>query len=307
VSQELRRGISLGNALDTARDESPRLEIQEGYLAEIRKAGFDFVRLPIRWSAFADASDPYRIEEAFFERVRRAVEDAGRFDLTVVLNVHHYHELQREPDVHADRFVAIWRQIAARYANRSRRLLFELLNEPRDALTAPLWNELLARALAAVRESSPDRTVIVGPVSMNDVVALPGLHLPRDDGLHATIHYYAPFQFTHQGARWLPDADRWLGTEWGDDDDRAAVSRDLEQAADWARERRVPLVIGEFGVYDRADPGSRQRWTAFVRCEAERLGLGWCYWDFGTDFGAYDLRRGAWREPIRDALLATPS
>jgi endoglucanase len=292
--------------LDTARDESPRLEIQERYLAEVRQAGFDFVRLPVRWSAYADTSDPYRIEERFFERVRRAIEDAGRFDLTVVLNVHHYHELQREPNVHAERFVAIWHQIAARYADRSRRLLFELLNEPGDSLTAPIWNELLAKALAAVRESSPDRTVIVGP-SMNDIGALPVLQLPRDNGLRATIHYYAPFPFTHQGAPWLPDADRWLGTQWGNDDDRAAVSRDLEQAADWARERGVPLVIGEFGVCERADPDSRQRWTAFVRREAERLGLGWCYWDFGTDFGAYDLRRGAWRKPIRDALLATPT
>jgi endoglucanase len=293
--------------LDTARDESPRLEIQERFLVEVRQAGFDFVRLPVRWSAYADTSDPYQIDERFFERVRRAIEDAGRFDLTVVLNVHHYHELQREPNVHADRFVAIWRQIAARYADRSPRLLFELLNEPCDSLTAPIWNELLAKALAAVRESSPDRTVIVGPVSMNDIGALPVLQLPRDNGLHATIHYYAPFPFTHQGAPWLPDADRWLGTQWGNDDDRAAVSRDLEQAADWARERGVPLVIGEFGVYERADPDSRRRWTAFVRREAERLGLGWCYWDFGTDFGAYDLQRDAWRTPIRDALLATPT
>ena len=40
-----------------------------------------------------------------------------------------------------------------------------------------------------------------------------------------------------------------------------------------------------------------------MRLEAERLGLSWCYWDFGTDFGAFDPERDAWREPIRDALL----
>lgn len=26
-------------------------------------------------------------------------------------------------------------------------------------------------------------------------------------------------------------------------------------------------------------------------------------WDFGTDFGAFDPRRDAWREPMLDALL----
>jgi endoglucanase len=40
-----------------------------------------------------------------------------------------------------------------------------------------------------------------------------------------------------------------------------------------------------------------------VRAEAERLGFGWAYWEFATDFGAYDLGRRAWHEPLRRALL----
>jgi hypothetical protein len=40
-----------------------------------------------------------------------------------------------------------------------------------------------------------------------------------------------------------------------------------------------------------------------VRLPVKRLGLSWCYWDFGTDFGAYDPGRNALREPLRDALL----
>jgi hypothetical protein len=38
--------------------------------------------------------------------------------------------------------------------------------------------------------------------------------------------------------------------------------------------------------------------------EAEPIGLSWCYWDFGTDFGAFNPQREAWREPLRDALFA---
>ena len=48
---------------------------------------------------------------------------------------------------------------------------------------------------------------------------------------------------------------------------------------------------------------SRREWTRRVRLEAELLGLSWCYWDFGTDFGAFDPQRNAWREPLKDALL----
>jgi endoglucanase len=110
-------------------------------------------------------------------------------------------------------------------------------------------------------------------------------------------------EFTHQGAPWRAGADQWLGTTWGDDADRRAVRDDLAGAASWARDHDRPLFIGEFGSYEKAGLAARQQWTRFVRLEAERLGLGWCYWDFGTDFGAFDPERNAWREPLRDALI----
>jgi endoglucanase len=96
------------------------------------------------------------------------------------------------------------------------------------------------------------------------------------------------------------------GNRLGTEGDRDAVSRDLTQAAAWARESDLPLLVGEFGTYERGDLPSRQRWTEWVRREAERLALSWCYWEFATDFGAYDQRRNEWREPLRRALLATP-
>jgi endoglucanase len=299
----LRRGISFGNALDTGRDEEPRLRLRERYLDDVRGAGFDTVRLPVRWSAHADASAPYTIEEGFLERVDWAVDQALRRELTVVLNLHHYHELQAAPDRHEARFVALWRQIAARYADRPGRLCFELLNEPRDAITPAAWNHLWPKAHGAVRASDPDRLMLIGPARMNDADALPALELPEDDHVIATVHYYAPFEFTHQGAPWVPGADRWLGTTWGDDTDRDAVRTDLTNAANWAQHHGRPLLVGEFGAYERADGASRLRWTAFVRSEAERLGLAWCYWDFGTDFGAFDPQRDAWRTPMLHALL----
>ena len=47
--------------------------------------------------------------------------------------------------------------------------------------------------------------------------------LPDDERLAATVHYYSPFRFTHQGAGWLPEAADWLGTAWGTDAERARV------------------------------------------------------------------------------------
>lgn len=214
MTQPLGRGINLGNALDVARDETPRLVLEERHLVAVKAAGFDFIRLPVCWSAHAERSAPYTIDGALFERVDRVIEEAIRRDLTVILDVHHYRDLQRNPSRHTARFLALWRQIARRYAASSERLLFELLNEPCDAMTAERWNTLLAQALDVVRESCPDHTVVVGPAS-NDAAALPALRLPDDDRMLVTIHYYAPMQFTHQGARWLANAEQWVGTVWG--------------------------------------------------------------------------------------------
>jgi endoglucanase len=303
MSRRLGRGISFGNALDAVREGDAGFWLRERYFAEVCDAGFDTVRLPVRWSAHAGESSPYAISPALFDRVDWAIGEALRRDLNIVLNVHHYDELNDAPRGQQLRFLGLWRQIAARYASWPGRLYFELLNEPRAAMTAKAWNALIPLALAVIRERDPGRAVIVGPARMNDIGALPELELPGDDRLVVAVHYYAPFEFTHQGAPWRAGAGQWLGTGWGDDADRRAVRDDLARAASWASDHGRPLFVGEFGCYEQAGMAARRQWTRFVRLEAERLGLSWCYWDFGTDFGAFDPGRNAWREPLRDALL----
>ncbi|ONK11104.1 glycoside hydrolase family 5 protein [Streptomyces sp. MP131-18] len=302
MNRWLGRGINFGNALDALGGGS-ELPLDERYFDEVARAGIDTVRLPVRWSAHAEPAPPYAIDPAFFQRVDAGVRAALDRDLNVVVNVHHYHELCAAPDEHLPRFLALWQQIASHYADHCGRLCFELLNEPRGQLTAARWNAVLAQALAVVRDSNPERTVIIGSADMNDPGALPALAVPDDDHLIATVHYYAPFEFTHQGAGWVEGAEGWLGRMWGEPADENAVRDDLAEVAAWGRQQRLPLFIGEFGAFSRADMVSRARWTTFVRAEAERLGMSWAYWEFGTDFGAFDLQRSAWREPLRRALL----
>lgn len=198
MNRRLGRGISFGNALGAAG--GPEFQLRDHYFDVVRTAGFNTVRLPVRWSAHAGQSPPYRISPAFFGKVDWAVSQALRRDLNVVLNVHHHHELNDAPHGHRARFLALWSQIAAHYAGWPRQVYFELFNEPRGAMTPQVWNEVLPAALAAVRGHDCDRIVIVGPAWMNDIGALPQLALPADDRLAVTIHYYEPFEFTHQGA-----------------------------------------------------------------------------------------------------------
>ncbi|HMO65604.1 MAG TPA: glycoside hydrolase family 5 protein [Verrucomicrobiota bacterium] len=303
ANRALGRGINLGNALEAPTEGAWGLTLEEGYFEAIRQAGFQHVRLPVRWSAHAAKEAPYTIEPGFLARVDWAVEQAVSRGLRVVLNVHHYEEIFADPGAHQERFLAIWRQLAEHYAGRPDTLVFELLNEPHDRLTHEAWNELHPRVLRLIREKHPDRPVVIGPGNWNAAAALPRLKLPPGDRrIIVTFHHYEPFAFTHQGAEWVKDAPpvgkRWTGTS----EERSAIRGQLEAAAAWAKQENRPLYLGEFGAYSKADLDSRVRWTRAVREEAERLGMSWAYWEFGSGFGAFDRQAGVWREPLLRAL-----
>ncbi len=307
ANARLGRGINLGNALEAPVEGAWGVTLKAEYFKAIRAAGFDTVRLPTKWSAHAAKEAPYAIDAAFAARVDWAVEQATANGLNIVVNVHHYGEMDKAPDEHLARLAAIWTQIAERYRNRPASVYFELYNEPHDALNAEKWNAAIPVLLAAVRKSNPTRPVIVGPVSWNAIRALESLRLPETDkNLIVTVHYYDPFKFTHQGAGWVKGADQWPALSWTETEaEQAAVRGDLEKAATWGREHGRPVFLGEFGAYGKADMESRVKWTRFVRTEAARLGMSWAYWEFCSGFGAYDAKTGNWRKDLKTALVGS--
>src|SRR5262249_17348908 len=106
-----------------------------------------------------------------------------------------------------------------------------------------------------------------------------------------TVHFYDPFQFTHQGASWVKDAAKWKGRAWsGTDEEQTPIRKRLEMTATWAKQHDVPVFLGEFGAYEAADMESRARWTRFIGAEAGGFGLSWAYWEFCSGLGAYDAK-----------------
>jgi endoglucanase len=301
---KLQRGINLGNMLEAPSEGEWGLTVQEEYFELIKEAGFDFVRLPIRWNAHADESAPFSIDPAFLARVDEVVNWALEQDLAVIVDFHHYEEMASDPREQKDRFLEIWQQVAEHYKDLPSNVSFELLNEPNGELDAALWNQYAEEALGIIRQSNPTRDVIVGPVNLNAYDQLSNLELPEDDHLIVTFHYYLPFEFTHQGAAWVDGSAPWLGQTWdATDTEKAEIVDHFDSVSDWARRRGVRVLLGEFGAYSQAEMDSRVRWTEFVRSEAERLGFGWAYWEFASDFGVYDPEAKAWREDLLKALI----
>lgn len=303
VARRLGRGVNFGNMLEAPTEGEWGITMEESYFDLVKAGGFNTIRLPVRWSAHALAEAPYTIDPMFFARVDWAVDNATQRGLNIVVNMHHYEALMKTPKDHQQRFVALWRQIGARYADRPHSVLLELCNEP-NGMSADFWNGFFQDALAAVRESNPTRIVVVGGADWNSVKGLLELKLPEADrNLLATFHYYSPFEFTHQGAEWVSGADAWMGTQWdGVSRDKVNVDWDLDRAAAWARDNNRPLWMGEFGAYSKADLAARERWTAYLAREAERRSIPWSYWEFGAGFGVYDRAAQTWVEPIKRAL-----
>ena len=148
ANKKLGRGINLGNALEAPKEGEWGVTLKADYFEPIKEAGFDSVRIPIRWSAHAAAEAPYAIDAEFSDRVDWAID--RRWPTTdLIVNVHHYDGMDAIRTSTAA-IVGLWEQIAARYKDRPERLVFELLNEPHDKLTDEKWQEVSARVLAAV-------------------------------------------------------------------------------------------------------------------------------------------------------------
>jgi len=304
ASVTLQRGINLGNMLEAPNEGEWGLRVQEEYFDLIKEAGFDFVRLPLRWNTHAEASTPYTIDPSFFFRVDQVVDWALERDLTIILDFHHYEEIMSDPWGNKERYLAIWKQVAEHYQDYPSKVLFELLNEPNSRLDAVLWNEYLLESLNTLRETNPAREVIIGPVNWNAYDQISTLDMPQDEHIIVTFHYYLPFQFTHQGAEWVNGSDPWLGATWDSmDAEKAEITNHFDSVADWAQRHNVRILLGEFGAYSKAPQDSRVRWTEFVRSEAERHGFAWSYWEFAAGFGIYDPEAKAWREDLLKALI----
>lgn len=301
----LRRGINFGNMLEPPNEGDWGLTVQEEYFDLVQEAGFDFVRLPVRWNTHAAQEWPYEIDPAFFARVDEVVGWALERNLRIIVDFHHYEEMASDPWSHKDRFLGIWQQVAEHYQEYPDEVLFELLNEPNDQLNAALWNQYLREALAIVRETNPTRDVVIGPVSWNAYDWLSTLDVPPDEHLIVTFHYYLPFEFTHQGAEWVgEESQRWLGRTWdATESEKAEIRAHFDQVSAWAQHRNVRILLGEFGAYEKADLAARVRWTEFVAREAERHGFAWAYWELASGFGIYDPEAKVWRDELRAALI----
>ena len=301
-SPNLRRGVNV-LGYDPIWQDPAKARFQEKHFSEIRKGGFDFVRVNLHAFAHMDAEN--RLSTAFLERLDWIVREASEAGLSVILDEHDFNACGGDADACRTRLLAFWGQVAPRYKDAPETVLFELLNEPHGKLDAATWNAFVPELLTVVRQSNPTRWVVIGPTRWNNFAELPTLKLPENDRrILATFHYYDPFRFTHQGAPWVEEMKSVSGIVWSEAE-RAQIKTDFDKVAQWSKATGRPVLLGEFGAYDRGGTpiAMRAAYTAAVAREAEARGFAWAAWQFDSDFLVWDMVRDNWVEPIHRALI----
>ncbi|HMG93361.1 MAG TPA: cellulase family glycosylhydrolase [Chryseolinea sp.] len=307
MNERLGRGINMGNCFEAPSEEEWGNPWKPEYFKIISELGFDHVRLPVRWEpdARSISTPPFTINPAFLNRIQQVVDTALKYDLHIIVNMHHHEALYEDPAAQKERFLSQWNQIATHFKDHSDNLLFEVLNEPHGNVTPAIWNEYFADALAEIRKTNPTRVVLMGVAEYGGLGAISQLELPDDEYIILSPHYYNPFNFTHQGAEWVgPDADAWLGTTWKDTEaDRQTVESEFNFALSFSEENHIPIHVGEFGAYSKADIESRERWTTFLARWFESKNMSWAYWEFSAGFGIYNSATEELLTPLVDALV----
>ena len=249
-----------------------------GDLARLRRAGFDFIRLPLDPGPFLAFTGARR--RALLDDLTAAVTEAVAADLSVVVTLllntatHYWTPARMVASPEAPAFAA-YRDLVGDIATRLDlcavdRIALEPVNEPPQPSGSPDWVAVQSDLLATARSASPGLSLVASGAFGSSIAGLTALD-PRPvlalGRMLFTFHFYEPFLFTHQGAPWMTEAIyRWLnGVPWPAsagslDRTLAAVRRRMAQDAitPEAAKRSVYRETEQaLAVYFDAEPDAR--------------------------------------------------
>jgi endoglucanase len=293
-------------------------------VALIKSMGFDHVRLSVNPQLMMMNHRPDEIPAEYLGYLDAAVKMILDQGLAVVIDLHPDSDFKArlaKDDSFVQEFSDFWRTLARHFSTWDKeRVFFEILNEP-ELSDRYRWYGVQAKLAAAIREGAPQHTMIATGARWSNDDELVFLEPLRDTNVIYTFHFYEPTIFTHQGATWgvyfwhwvrrlhypsspesaektaagVPDAvDRLAVIRYGQDRwDATRIDAEVAQVANWARQRGVPVVCNEFGVYrDYSESQDREAWIRDVRTALERHDMGWTMWDYSGNFGVVIKKDG---------------
>jgi len=183
-----------------------------------------------------------------------------------------------------DKFVEVWRRIAARYKNARAIWGYDLANEPVEDFVeegCDDWRGLAERAARAIREIDPSRAIICEAPPWGAPESLAEFAPINVSNVIYSVHMYVPGEFTHQGVhKPATEPVYYPGTIRGKKWDRAALEKTLQPVLDFQKRYNVHIYIGEFSAIRWAPGDSARQYLADCIDIFESHGWDWSYHAF---------------------------
>lgn len=300
----------------------------------VKKAGFNAVRIPIRWQCHITNAQAMSIDKAWIARIKEVVGWCLDNDLKVIINVHHEKWLEGRPtyqykNENCQKLALLWMNIASEFANYDSRLAFAGTNEVhvRDNWSKPTaenlevqnaYNQTFVDVVRATGGNNIRRHLIVQTYVCNPLYGINNgdFIVPKDvaqngnNYMSVEFHYYQPWEYAG-GIKYY-----FWGTaykQYGDipDSNEQTLTDFFNKVAEtWSRQG-LGIVIGEWGVSDHYTAKNMELihenmtyYCRFMVTEARKRGFSTFIWD-NNHFGCGQEKYGIF-DRFKSMQVKTP-
>lgn len=355
MARNMAIGWNLGNTLDatkgfdtnaglTTETEWGMPQTTEAMITAIKNAGFKTIRIPVSWhNHITETSEyEYTIDPAWMARVKQIVDWAYNKNMCVIINIHHDNLKNSElttdhigfaisndasKQTKSKTYISeVWTQIATTFASYNNRLVFEVLNEPRDVggeVANNEWNCTDSSIMSIITSYEQEGINAIRAVAGNEnrFIMVPGYAasgsnpqmlaaytMPTDsatDRLILSTHAYSPYDFA------MYDSNQSEDDTVFDNTDKASLDSIFKYLKENYTDKGIGVVMGEASATDKNNLSERIAWATYYFTKAKEAGIPVVLWDnmvteanedknninIGERHGYYDRKANTWYFP----------
>ena len=294
-------------------------------LQAVKDAGFNAVRIPVRWQCHITDAATMTVSADWIQRVKEVVDYAHGLGMKVIINTHHDMWLESRPtnyykDGNNNHLTLLWTQIANAFKDYDYNLAFAGTNEVHvpnnwNAPTAEnlsvqnSYNQTFVNAVRATGGNNLKRHLIVQTYNCDpdfgmyngDFIVPTDIEGNGNDYLSVEVHYYKPWEYCGSGTYY------YWGTAYSGYGNIPASNEQtminvFQKMKDTWGSLGLGIIIGEWGATDHWDNAInmnsiRSNFTYYCKTlvsEARSRGFATFVWDNNTfgngeeKFGIFD-------------------